>query len=206
MRIQILTRTICTTSFRKCSKTSVAPSVIRKPTKEVSNDENQTFVDYLKIRVKAGDGGNGALSLLSVKYKEFAGPDGGNGGNGGHFIFQASKQVNSLGHLKPEMRAEDGVSGSTLYRPGKNASHKIVHVPVGTVFRNLDREIVAELVKEDSMFLAAKGGIGGKGNSFFRSAERQTPLSSELGGQGENFTFDVGKFFLQLFIIFPPNH
>ena len=195
MRVQILIRNICTTSFRNCSKTSVAPSVIRKPTKEISNDENQTFVDYLKIKIKAGDGGNGALSLLSVKYKEFAGPDGGNGGNGGHFIFQASKQVNSLGHLKPEMRAEDGVPGSTLYRPGKNASHKIVKVPVGTVFRNLNREIVAELVKDDSMFLAARGGVGGKGNSFFRSAERQTPRSSELGGQGENFTFDVGKFF-----------
>ena len=66
---------------------------------------------------------------------------------------------------------------------------------MGTVFRNLDHEIVAELDKEDSMFLAARGGEGGKGNAFFKTSDQQKPMMAEKGGRGEAFTFDVGKVF-----------
>jgi GTP-binding protein len=91
------------------------------------------------------------------------------------------------------MAAEPGVSGGIDNCEGKNAQHRIVDVPPGTIFRNLEREIVAEVVEEGSMFIAARGGGGGKGNAFFKTAQRQTPLVAEKGGQGETFTFDIGK-------------
>ena len=77
---------------------------------------------------------------------------------------------------------------------GKNAAHKIIDVPLGTVFRNLDREIVAEVQDENSIFLAARGGEGGKGNAFFKTTSRQKPMMAEKGGQGEAFTFDIGTY------------
>ena len=95
--------------------------------------------------------------------------------------------------FQTKMSAENGVSGGYRDRQGKSGENKIVDVPVGTIFRNLDRVIVAELIKEDTMFLAARGGSGGKGNSFFKTSENQTPMSAERGGTGEGFTFDIGK-------------
>ena len=90
------------------------------------------------------------------------------------------------------VEAPNGVNGGTCDMEGKNAAHKIIDVPMGTLFRNLDREIVAEVDKEGSMFLAARGGEGGKGNAFFKSSDQQKPLIAEKGGQGEAFTFDIG--------------
>ena len=95
--------------------------------------------------------------------------------------------------FQTKMRAENGVSGGYRDRQGKSGENKIVDVPVGTIFRNLDRVIVAELINEDTMFLAARGGSGGKGNSFFKTSENQTPMSAERGGTGEGFAFDIGK-------------
>ena len=195
MRLKIIRRSFCSSTLKLCSTSNsskVVPKIIEKATKVNAADESHAFVDCIRVRIQAGNGGNGGLSLLSVSRKEFAGPDGGNGGNGGHFMFRASNQVRSLGHLKTVMKAKDGIPGGVKYRPGKNAPHNILDVPIGTIFRNLDREIIAELQKEGALFLAAKGGAGGKGNSFFRSAENQTPRSAEYGGLGEAFTFDVG--------------
>ena len=90
------------------------------------------------------------------------------------------------------VEAPNGVNGGTCDMEGKNAAHKIIDVPMGTLFRNLNREIVAEVDKEGSMFLAARGGEGGKGNAFFKSSDQQKPLIAEKGGQGEAFTFDIG--------------
>ena len=130
---------------------------------------------------------------FSLSKNEFAGPDGGNGGTGGHVIFKATRHRKSLSHLKKVLEAPNGVNGGTCDMEGKNAAHKIIDVPMGTLFRNLDREIVAEVDKEGSMFLAARGGEGGKGNAFFKSSDQQKPLIAEKGGQGEAFTFDIGK-------------
>ena len=129
---------------------------------------------------------------FSLCKNEFAGPDGGNGGTGGHVIFKATRHRNSLSHLKKVVEAPNGVNGGTCDMEGKNAAHKIIDVPMGTLFRNLNREIVAEVDKEGSMFLAARGGEGGKGNAFFKSSDQQKPLIAEKGGQGEAFTFDIG--------------
>lgn len=170
---------------------------ISKATKLQSRKEagKQKFVDCIRVNVKAGNGGDGGISLSSIAHQEHAGPDGGNGGNGGHVIFKASRHKNSLSHLKVGIFAQNGVSGGKDKLEGQNASHLVVDVPLGTVFRNLNRQIVAELAKEGSMFLAARGGEGGKGNEFFKSAERQTPIVAEKGGNGEQFTFEIGKMF-----------
>ena len=104
MRLYIIRRSICTNLRRPCQITP-APSIIKKATKDKSNDEiKDGFVDWVRVQVKAGDGGNGGNTLLSVYANEFAGPDGGNGGNGGHFLFKATKKVNSLGHLKVKIK------------------------------------------------------------------------------------------------------
>ena len=169
---------------------TVQPSKIRKATK-LQDKDNHHFIDWVQVKVKAGNGGDGRLSLLSVYKKEFAGPDGGNGGNGGHIIFRANPKVNSLSHLPASLTATDGGAGGKNEMEGKNAQHRIIDVPLGTRFRNLNQEVIAELDKDGSLFLAAKGGEGGKGNAFFKAAQRQTPLMAERGGQGELFTYDV---------------
>ena len=71
---------------------------------------------------------------------------------------------------------------------------RVIHVPLGTMFRNVDsREVIAELTNEGSMFLAARGGAGGKGNAYFKCSENQKPMLAEAGGEGEEFTLNVGK-------------
>lgn len=176
-------------------ETSIAPAQIQKATKTEDKDHQNNFVDWIRVRIKAGEGGNGKVSTSSVYANEFAGPDGGDGGNGAHILFRASKKLNSLSHLKTVINAPNGGSGGHSDLEGKCATHKIIDVPVGTLFRNLEREVVAELSQENTMFLAARGGAGGKGNAFFKTAERQTPFVAETGGSGESFTFDIGIYF-----------
>ena len=101
--------------------------------------------------------------------------------------------MTSLNHLTPVISAPDGTNGTKVKCEGKNAKHLIVDVPVGTIFRNLEGEVVGEVVQEGSMFIAARGGAGGKGNTFFKTSTRQTPMCAEKGGIGEKFTFDIGK-------------
>jgi hypothetical protein len=72
--------------------------------------------------------------------------------------------------------------------------YRIIHVPLGTMFRNVDtREVITELTNEGSMFLAARGGAGGKGNAYFKCSENQKPMLAEAGGEGEEFVLNVGK-------------
>lgn len=160
---------------------------------DVLQKHGQSFLDWKVVRVHGGNGGDGSLSLASEHRKEFAGPDGGQGGNGGHVLFQATKKVSTLERVPTVIKAADGVHGLNKKLDGKNASHAIVEVPVGTIFRNMEREIVAELTHEGEMFLAAKGGAGGRGNTFFKSSTCQAPEWAEMGGQGEVFSFEMGK-------------
>ena len=111
--------------------TTIQPSRIRKATK-LQDKDNHHFVDWTRVSIKAGNGGDGRLSLLSVYKKEFAGPDGGNGGHGGHVIFRANPKLNSLCHLPAILNAENGGDGGKNEMEGKNAKHQIIDVPVGT--------------------------------------------------------------------------
>ena len=121
------------------------------------------------------------------------GPDGGDGGNGGHVIFRSDGSFSSLEHLKSLEQAPNGVAGGEVFCDGKNAKHRIIPVPEGTIFRNMEGEIVAELAEEGSMFIAAKGGAGGLGNAAFKSSTNKTPEVAEVGGEGEMFSYEIGE-------------
>lgn len=99
--------------------------------------------------------------------------------------------MNNLAHVKSVLTATNGQNGRKKDCSGKSASHCIVPVPVGTIIRNTDGRIVGDLDKKDMMFIAARGGAGGKGNHYFVSSENQTPQISEYGANAEDFTYVV---------------
>lgn len=148
------------------------------------------FVDFRRVRVLGGNGGDGCISLLSVYKKERAGPDGGDGGNGGHVIFKAVKRRKSLEHLNSYIRADNGDPGRNKDCHGKSAENLVIEVPVGTLFKR-DGVVVANLDKEESLFVGARGGAGGKGNAFFTTDVDQAPRVAEFGGKGEYFEYEA---------------
>lgn len=143
------------------------------------------FVDFRRLRIVGGTGGNGCRSFLSLFGNEWAGPDGGDGGHGGHIIFQADTGLNSLSSVKSLYVGESGGKGQSKHCTGKNAEHTVVKVPIGTFFRDATSQVVADLKKHEDFFVAARGGAGGKGNYFFLSNENRAPVTYEEGGKGE---------------------
>ncbi len=145
------------------------------------------FVDEIEIKVKGGDGGDGAVSFHREKYTPRGGPDGGDGGEGGDVILQVDPGVNTLNHLRFEniYRAEDGGSGKERNKKGKAGSDKIIKVVPGTTVYDEQGRKVADLTEEDESFVAARGGEGGRGNARFKSSSRQAPRFSEQGARGE---------------------
>ena len=146
------------------------------------------FVDTAKVYIKAGKGGNGAISFRHEIYIPKGGPDGGDGGKGGDVVFIASKDVDTLidFRFQPKLIAEDGKAGSGQKSSGKAGKDLIVEVPVGTVVKR-DGEIVADLTHDQQRAIVAHGGEGGYGNWHFRSSTRQTPRLAELGNPGESY-------------------
>ena len=148
------------------------------------------FVDTAKVIIRAGKGGNGAISFRREIYIPKGGPDGGDGGKGGDVVFVASKDCNTLidFRFQPKLIAEDGRAGSGQKSSGKSGKDLEVEVPVGTVVKRSDTgEIVADLVRDGQREIVAHGGDGGYGNWHFRSSVRQTPKIAELGNPGEAF-------------------
>lgn len=143
------------------------------------------FVDFTRVRVIGGHGGDGCLSFLRLPFNEWAGPDGGDGGNGGHVIFEASRSVKSLERVKSQCIGESGANGRNKHRHGKNAPHTYIQVPVGTFFKDVNEEIVVDLKKDGDLFVAARGGAGGHGNHYFLSNEERAPTVYEEGAQGQ---------------------
>lgn len=150
-------------------------------------------MDQRTIRAAGGKGGDGFISFLRLWCNENAGPDGGDGGHGGHVIFQATSNVKDLGHITTHVvEADDGVNGSSRNCHGKNAEHKFVNVPIGTLFKNPEtHRIIGDLSREGLLFVAARGGAGGKGNCFFTTDTEQAPQISELGADGENIAYFI---------------
>lgn len=145
---------------------------------------NNMFLDYVKIFIKAGNGGNGAVSFHREKYVPNGGPDGGDGGNGGDVVFIADKNINTLADFKfkKHFRADNGENGAPRLCTGKSADDMIIKVPAGTVIRDTATgSVVADLFEDGESFVALKGGRGGKGNSRFAHAQRQAPEFSQLG-------------------------
>lgn len=141
------------------------------------------------MHVIGGKGGDGCISFLQLWCNERAGPDGGDGGNGGHVIFKTSADVRNFNHILSKIRGESGENGRSEQCHGKNAQHTIVKVPVGTVVRNTVGQIVGDLSEVNTMFVAARGGVGGKGNKFFATSVQKSPKISEYGPEGEDIAY-----------------
>lgn len=141
------------------------------------------FIDKVKIYIKAGNGGNGSASLHTEKYVANGGPDGGDGGKGGDIVFEATTAENTLNafHFQKHFRAEDGENGSRKNCYGKQGKDLIVRVPVGTVVKTVDGDIVADMYADGQRTVIAAGGKGGRGNRHFATARRQSPSFAEHG-------------------------
>ncbi len=146
------------------------------------------FVDEIEIYVKAGNGGNGAISFLREKYRPFGGPAGGNGGRGGNIIVKATYKYNTLSHLRNRRKiiAKNGEDGKGKNCYGKDADDLIIEVPVGTIIHDKKTNLILkELLQPEEEIIIAKGGRGGKGNTAFKSSTNQVPKIAEKGEKGE---------------------
>ena len=146
------------------------------------------FVDTAEIFVKAGRGGNGALSFRREKFVPKGGPDGGDGGKGGDVIIQAVGGIVTLADFEYDRRFQAGHAGhgEGAHRSGLKGEDLIISVPCGTLIRDADDDsILADLVLPGQRFIAAHGGKGGRGNSHFASSSRRAPRFAEKGDAGE---------------------
>lgn len=146
------------------------------------------FTDRVKIFVKAGDGGAGALSFRREKYVPRGGPDGGNGGRGGNVILEVSSQLNSLGdyRFRHHFPAPTGGRGGGSRRHGKDGQDLVLQVPPGTLVKDEDGKTLADLTATGQRLVVARAGRGGRGNASFKTSTRQTPRFAELGEPGES--------------------
>ncbi|MBB6680504.1 GTPase ObgE [Aequorivita sp. 609] len=146
------------------------------------------FVDYVKVHVTSGKGGQGSKHMRREKYIPKGGPDGGDGGRGGHVIVKANKNLWTLYHLKfkRHFRAEHGQAGSKQTSTGADGADVYIEVPIGTVVRDKEtEEILFELLEDGEEKVVAKGGRGGLGNAHFKSSTNQTPRYAQPGEEGE---------------------
>lgn len=145
------------------------------------------FVDVVKVKVQAGDGGNGIVSFRREKFIEKGGPDGGDGGSGGDVIARATSNQDTLAAFRYQkiIKADSGQSGSKRKKHGRSGDDLIVAVPLGTVVSSESGEIIADLAVDGEEAVIAHGGQGGFGNAHFTSSTRQAPRVAEKGEKGE---------------------
>jgi GTP-binding protein len=144
--------------------------------------------DEVEIKVRSGNGGDGAVTFIREKFRPEGGPDGGDGGRGGDVVMVANPHMNTLGHLvrRPRWRAEDGVKGMGSNCFGKSGEDLIVEVPCGTIVRIVEtQEIIADLTQAGQRVVIVAGGRGGKGNVHFKSSVNQTPRQFTPGELGQ---------------------
>lgn len=148
------------------------------------------FVDYVKIYVKAGKGGDGSMAFRREKYVPNGGPAGGDGGRGGDVIFMSDSGVNTLlaFRYKKNFKADNGGNGEGNNKSGKSADDLIIKVPVGTIIKDSQTgKVYADLTSDKQQTVIAKGGSGGRGNQHFATSTRQAPRFAEPGQSGEEF-------------------
>ena len=150
------------------------------------------FTDTAKVSLKAGKGGDGAVSFRREIYIPKGGPDGGDGGKGGDIVFKADKDTNTLIDFRftPILTAEDGKNGSGTRSAGRSGRDLIVEVPIGTIVKR-DGVVLADLIHDGQTAIIAKGGDGGFGNAHFKSSTRQAPIVHEVGEPGEEFEAEL---------------
>ena len=147
------------------------------------------FVDRAKIKIKAGDGGNGAVSFHREKYVANGGPDGGDGGRGGDVIFVADRSMDTLVNFRYRYKfeAQNGQPGAGRRCSGKSGEDLVIRVPYGTVVRELQSGQIMADISTDEPVVLAHGGRGGAGNQHFATATRQIPRFAKPGLPGECF-------------------
>jgi GTP-binding protein len=146
------------------------------------------FVDEARIRVKAGDGGNGCMAFRREKFVPRGGPSGGDGGHGGDVIMESSERHNTLVHFRfnPEYKGERGRHGEGSNKTGREGDNVVLKVPVGTiVYDELTGELVHDFASPDDRVVIARGGRGGRGNARFATSVHQAPREHEEGRPGE---------------------
>ncbi len=149
------------------------------------------FIDRVKINVRAGHGGRGCVSFRREAYVPRGGPDGGDGGKGGDIIIRADGQLGTLIDLKYQQNyfAKNGEQGRGKQQSGADADDIVVRVPVGTLMYDAETHgLIIDLDTDGMEFIAAKGGRGGKGNAFFKTATHQAPRFAQPGETGEEQT------------------
>lgn len=148
---------------------------------------DSNFIDYVKLFLASGKGGNGSTHMRREKFVPKGGPDGGDGGRGGHIILRGSSQFWTLIHLKyrKHIKAEEGESGSGQLSKGANGKDIYLDVPLGTVAKNAETgEQICEITEDKQEVILLRGGRGGLGNAYFKTATNQTPRYSQPGEDG----------------------
>ena len=148
------------------------------------------FIDKIEIKVKAGRGGNGAVSFRREKFEPQGGP---NGGDGGDVIFKVDKGLNTLSHLRYNnvYKAKDGKRGQEKGKTGKEGDDLVINVPPGTIVYDSTGKELIDLTEAEEEFIIASGGQGGRGNSRFKSSTRQAPKFAEEGQPGEEKNIEL---------------
>jgi GTP-binding protein len=145
------------------------------------------FVDFVKVHVESGHGGNGCCSFRREKFIPHGGPDGGDGGDGGDIVFQGSRSKSTLldFHFQRHFRADSGVGGKGKDMHGKSGETTIISVPLGTVVKDPDTEEVLLEVLDEEPRVLLHGGKGGRGNTRFKSSTNRVPMQYEVGEDGQ---------------------
>lgn len=146
------------------------------------------FVDYVKVHVDSGNGGAGSAHLRREKFVAKGGPDGGDGGRGGHVIIRGNKDLWTLlgFKFKRHFRAGHGENGGKQRSTGADGADSVLEVPLGTVVRDTETgAVLFEITEDGQEEIAARGGLGGRGNWHFKSATNQTPRYAQPGTEGE---------------------
>ena len=152
------------------------------------------FIDYAEIVCESGQGGTGRVSFRREKFVPKGGPDGGEGGKGGSIVFIADRNLHTLQDIryKKSYKAENGGSGASNQKTGKNGQDIRIPVPLGTLISNMnDNSVKADLVSDGQEFVACVGGKGGKGNVNYKSSTRHTPRYAQKGIPGEKKHFSI---------------
>ncbi|MGB8952155.1 MAG: GTPase ObgE [Candidatus Aminicenantales bacterium] len=152
------------------------------------------FVDHVKVTLHAGKGGDGCVSFRREWGVPKGGPNGGRGGDGGSIYLISDGGLSSLAYFRfhPINRAKNGAHGEGNNRQGRKGEDLILHVPVGTVVKDIGKgEVVFDFLRSGHQFLAAKGGRGGRGNASFATPTHQAPRESEKGRPGEEKEYSL---------------
>jgi len=152
------------------------------------------FIDYTKVALEAGKGGKGSVHFRREKFVSKGGPDGGDGGRGGHIIFLTDSNLHTLQDIRyrKKYKAEDGSNGGGSRKTGKCGQDIIIKVPVGTLIREKkSKDIIADLIEDNSSFILCKGGRGGHGNIRYKTSTNQAPRVSQPGEKGESGVYEI---------------